>query len=109
MGTPRMHTGGHLMHRRVPIILVKCSFKVGEHGVANPTTELWEQAAPAVEALASGVQASRVRCNQCRDVMGRDELFGRDLKTIACPNCYSSDLSVIEVRFELGWFDARRK
>lgn len=49
------------------------------------------------------IDPNRAICNRCKYEMERGELFGRDLKKLACPNCYSSNLSVIEVRFELGY------
>jgi len=87
----------------VPEHITACRFKVGEHGVANPVDLLWQQASKEVCAVASSVKANKAICNRCKYVIYRDELFSQDLKKLACPNCYSSNLSVIEVRFELGW------
>lgn len=92
----------------VPVHLASCRFKVGEHGVSHPGDHLWKAATPKVQSLASSVDANRAVCNRCKYEMERDELFGRDLKKLACPNCYSSNLSVIEVRFELGYATAQR-
>jgi len=92
----------------IPEHFVACRFKVGEHGVRNPIRRLWAQASPEVYAQASSAEASQAVCNRCKYVMVRDELFGRDLNKLACPDCYSSNLSVIEVRFELGYSTVKK-
>lgn len=86
-------------------LTVPCKFRVGKHGVKSPVKELWKRADPEIFEIASGVLPGGAICNRCKYEMDKDELFNRDLKVLACPNCYSDNLSVTQVEFELGYLE----
>jgi Zn finger protein HypA/HybF involved in hydrogenase expression len=45
--------------------------------------------------------AHQAKCNRCKDVLLLDELMFQDLKKLSCSKCYSSNIVVTQVRFEV--------
>lgn len=82
--------------------LIECKIKVGRHGVKKPTQAMWNRASRKIKSVASSVIPFIAVCNRCKDEMKSDELK-QDLKIISCPNCYSDNIIITMVLFELGY------
>lgn len=90
-----------------------CHIHVGKHGVKHPPTKMWAALPKVCDGDPVEVKAETAFCKRCGHTLDRDDLFERDLTGVTCSNCYSDNIMLTSIRYELwdkkDWEECKRE